>query len=431
MEDKVSISKQSTPKPQTSNSSNKWMAFWLIFFMLIGIGGAGYYLDLRLASFEEKVLTQTTDVSQQAESTLIALQQTRKEVLKNRQESAAFAQTFSNTLKDVSVLLTQTVNAFSEQTLQLTKAIEKKDRSQSASFQTAMTDISKEMTTTRQAALEAKTKTDSIEQQLEMLSSQLQEVSGDLSSGFTTLTQLSEKMSQVVTASLDEKTKALNGQLAHIQNASQQSLESVEQKLMVLDQYIQVGFADGAGEYEALQSDIAEMSHNLDGHMEAMLVGLVDSGNHEKSLTLENLAGIEGHLNSLSSNFQILRSELSEQLSDAVQVFGLSSQDQKLQQTAVQLKNLGQDIQSLQQSVQTKIESTQNKAAKWINAPESQEAQDDFELEILEFTKLMQSTCNQVENIQKQISGLAGQLDAPLEEASIGMLPTTVEGQSE
>jgi hypothetical protein len=431
MEDKVSISKQSTLKPLTLNSSNKWMAFWLIFFMLIGIGGAGYYLDLRLASFEEKVLTQTTDVSQQAKSTLIALQQTRKEVLENRQESAAFAQKFSNTLKGVSVLLTQTVNAFSEQTLQLTKAIEKKDRSQSASFQTAMADISKEMAATRQATLEAKTKTDSIEQQLEMLSSQLQEVSGDLSSGFTTLTQLSEKMNQVVTASLDEKTKALNGQLAHLQNASQQSLESVEEKLMVLDQYIQVGFADGAGEYEALQLDIAEMSYNLDGRMEDLLVGLVDSGNHEKSLTLENLAGIESRLNSLSSNFQLLRSELGEQLSDAVQVFSISSQDQKLQQTAVQLKNLGQDIQSLQQSVQTKIESTQNKAAKWINTPESQEAKDDFELEILEFTELMQSTCNQVESIQKQISGLAGQLDAPLEEASIGMLPTTVEGNSE
>ncbi len=487
MEEKVAISQQSASKRSTANSSKGWMVFWLIFFMLIGLAGTGYYLDLRLASFEEKVLTQTT------ESTLIALQETRKEVLGNRRESAAFAQKFSDTLKDVSALLTQTVNAFSEQTLQLTKAIEKKDKNQAEYLQTAMADISKEMTSTRQAALEAKTKTDSIEKQLVALSGQLQEVSGDLASGFTTLTQLSEKMSQVVAVSLDEKTRALNGQLMDLRNASQQSLESVEQKLIDIDNSIQdtssrdslarhidaavdvmnagftdqrntassiqssmsnteqisqtvsgiskqleilaedmqVSFAEGEGELEALQSDVSEMSYNLDGRMDDLLVGLADSGNNENSLTLENLAGIEGRLNSLSGNFQLLRSDLGNQLSDAIRAANLSSQDVKLQQTAAHLKNLGQNIQNLQQSVQTRIESAQTKASKWIDAPESQEARDAFQAEIMEFTKLIESTCNQVENIQKQISGLAGQLELPPEDSPIGMIPIQAESVSQ
>ncbi|MBN2326309.1 MAG: hypothetical protein JXR73_04080 [Candidatus Omnitrophica bacterium] len=507
MMDEKAHASQPSSEPRPTGGGAGWLAFWIIFFMVIGFGSVGFYVDHRLASLEERVMTQTSDASKQSESALQALQNTQREILGNRREAAAFAQKFSSTLENMSALLAETVNTFSEQTLQLTKAIEQKDQSQTEHLETAIAGLTHEIETTREVALQAKTRVESIDQQLAMVSGQLADMNQDIAQGFTTLTRISEEMNQAVAAHFAQQSESLHAQLAELKDASNRSLESVEQKLAALDQNfdqqrrtltafadqvsekteaahnslarrvdavadtmqyefteqkgmtaalndrlqqaqetakilaqmderfdsllsdMEAGFVQGQEGQDAIRSDLAEFGYALYGQTDDLLVevtALKEAG--EDSTTQDHLRGMEGQLERLAQNMQLLQTELGVQLADAAQTAverGMQNvqryPDEKLSQAVVHLRTLGDEVRGLSDSVQSGIEDTRRKAAEWMKNPQSEAAQEAFETKLIEFTTLIQSTQTQVESIQQQISGLAAALTQnPTPDSTVG-----------
>ncbi len=373
-----------------------------------------------MSSLEEKVLTQTGDVSKQAESTLQVLQTARKEILGNRQETAAFAQKFTSTLDGMSALLTQTVNAFSEQTIQLTKAIEKKEKSQSETLDSALADLKQEMAATRDAAVQAKSKAESVDQQLAVLGGQLQQMNQNLADGFITLTQLSRDMSQAIGDHLEQQQKSIDNQLADLRDVSTQSLESVREQLASLDQNtstvqnnlarhidavgdevragfseqkeiassiqnhlvesvpaagalsqlaekvghlssgVETGFSQGSKDREALRAALADLEYNLNGRTDNLLVELTAIHQKEDSSpTAERMAGVEGQLNSLAQGLQSLQANLGNQLAEAAQsavVKGLQSYIGPADEKLVQAASHLKILQEQIQSVHTAVQ---------------------------------------------------------------------------
>jgi len=519
MDEKSAVS-QPMRESKPGDRLNGLLAFGLILVMLVGFSGAGFYLDWRLTSLEEKVLTQTNGVSQQTESTLLALQDARKEILGNRHEAAAFAQKFYTTLDQMSALLTQTVNAFSEQTIQLTKAIEQKDKSQSESLEATLAAFTRDAASTREAALQAANKTESVDRQLAQLSGQLQELNQGISEGFLTLTQLNREMSEAVSAQLDRQKESLNSQLAELRDASAQSLDSVNQQLAALDRGIQnqqksvdrisseklpelsgriEGFANSAIEksnavhdslarhidgvadiaqnqsretvelsesisrmaekmdslsgnverdfaigkegQDAIRSNLAEMGYSLNGCTENILVELTAlqqaSGETARA---ERLQGIEIRLDEAAKNLQVLQTGMGRQLAEAAQAAvakGFESlngaSNGQNSQTVFHLKALNDRILTLQESVRNGIEAARSKATALLQNPQSEDAKKAFETGLSEFADRIQAAQSQVEDVQKQISGLVSQLsqrleEIPVESKPIGMVETSEGG---
>ena len=498
MEERTPVTQPSSDRRAAHRGSYGWLAFWLIVFMLIGFGGVGLYLDNRLSSLEEKVLSQTSDVSKQTESTLQALQSTQREVLGNRQETAAFAQKFTNTLDEMSSLLTQTFDAFSKQTVQLTKAIEKKEESQSQSLETAIADLTHEIASTRDAALQAKSKAEAVDRQLALLGGQLQQINDNLSNGLTTLTQYSQEMSATINARMDRQKENLGKQLAELRDASSRSLEIVKEKIASLDGKVdragqqidersksmenslarhidgvgdrvqaglyeqaaiastekeqlqqsekmaeslslvegrldslsgsvEIGFAAGEEGREAIRADLLDTSYNLNGRTEDLLVELIGlKQTSGESQVYDKLNQFENRFDLLTQNLQVMQSEIGAQMEEAARgamTAGIRSlevrSDEKLVQTATELKRLEAQVQGLHSSVQNSIDSTRNKAAKLIEDPQSEDARNAFESELLEFTNMIQSTRSQMEHIQKQISSMAIKLSQIPNEAVV------------
>lgn len=305
-------------EPKPGGRSNGLLSLGLIVLLLLAIGGAGFYLDWRLTSLEEKVLTQTSGVSRQTESTLQALQDARKDILGNRQEAAAFAQKFYTTLDQMSALLTQTVNAFSEQTIQLTKAIEQKDKSQSESMNAALAALTREAASTREAALQTANKTESVDRRLAQLNDRLQELNQGISEGFVTLTQLSREMSEAVSAHLDRQKESLNSQLAELRDASAQSLDSVHQQLAALEQGIQEQkksveqistekLPELSGKMEGLANSTMEKTNAVHDSLARHIDGIVDIAQNQSRETGEmsaSISRIAENLDALSGNIE-------------------------------------------------------------------------------------------------------------------------------
>lgn len=298
MNEKAHISQPSS-KPRPTGG---WLAFWIIFFMVLGFGGFGFYVDHRLASLEERVMTQTSDASQQRESTLQALQSTQREILGSRREAAAFAQKFSSTLENMSSLLAETVNTFSEQTLQLTQAIERKDQSQTEHLEIAVAGLTREIETTREAALQAKTRVESLDQQLAKVSGQLADMDEDIAQGFTTLTQISEEMNRAAEAHFARQSESLHAQLADLKDASNRSLESVEQKLAALDQ----NFDQQRRTLAAFADQVSEKTESAQNSLARRMDAVADTMQYEFTVQKGMTASLDERLQQAQETAKIL-----------------------------------------------------------------------------------------------------------------------------
>lgn len=360
--------------PPTNHPQNKgstgWFIAWLIIIMVIGFAGTGYYLDTRLNSLEQKVLTQTVKVSGQTEVTLDKLKEARQDILANRAESAEFAQQFSTTLHELSGLLSSTVESFSEQTSKLALAIEQKEESSVEYIKKALEQYSKEtnaqsnevliavnalsdaIKSTQQAALDAKSQSKSNSEQLVAMYDQLQNMNTTLSNGFTTLTDLSKQINVTLNQRFDQQSKSLANQITALQEASNQSLISVRDKMVALanenqsnlqksidnqtetlagsletvkgdlvkqtknvsqtltdlngrvdnvGSKVDIGFAAATDSAETIRSDIAEMNYNLTGRTEDLLLEIADTGKRRSEKAEEISKNLEERINQVET----------------------------------------------------------------------------------------------------------------------------------
>jgi len=204
---------------------------------------------------------------------------------------------------------------------------------------------------------------------------------------------------------------------------------------------VETGFAIGKEGQDAIRIDLADMNYNLNGYSENLLAELTAlKQTSENSSTMTRMQGMEDQLNALANDLQVLQFGLGSQLAKTAQAAiekGFQSlngsPDEKIAQTVSYLKMLGEQARVLRDSVQSGIETTRTKAADLLQNPQSEEAKKAFEAGLLEFANLIQFTQSQIEEIQKQISSLAGKLTQTPEENTIdnkpiGMAETPAEG---
>ncbi len=269
---------QKTPREDIRNKGSSSGSAWgIVLVMLIGFGAVAYYIDARLSSLESRMLSQTGDVSKQAEDTLQAIQNARKDILGNRAESADFAQKFSTTLTDMSALVTQSVQAFTRQTSELTQAIESQDQNQKDALQTLAADLARDAAATREAALQAKDQGQAVEQQLAALARQVEQngqdlrtgvtqLSQDFSAGFTSMSEWSQQANTALSSRLDEQAKTLNTQLTALRDDSRRSLENIGTQLAGIGTDTQ----NGRLMLETLSSEgLAQITGKLDGYADS------------------------------------------------------------------------------------------------------------------------------------------------------------------
>ncbi len=387
--------------PPTNHPHNRgstgWFIAWLIIIMVIGFAGTGYYLDTRLNSLEQKVLTQTVKVSGQTEVTLDKLKEARQDILANRAESAEFAKQFSTTLHELSTLLSSTVASFSEQTSKLALAIEQKEESSVEYIKKALEQYSKEanaqsnevliavnaladaIKTTQQAALDAKSQSQSNSEQLVAMYDQLQSMNTTLSSGFTTLTDLSKQINVTLNQRFDQQSKSLANQITALQEASNQSLISVRDKMIALanenqsklhksidnqtetltgsletvkgdlvkqtknvsqtltdlngrvdnvGSKVDIGFAASTDSAETIRSDIAEMNYNLTGRTEDLLLEIADTGKRRSAKTEELSSNLEERIKNVETSVNVVKEGINENKSLLATANGLLKETQ-------------------------------------------------------------------------------------------------------
>ncbi len=262
------------PPPKRSSAM---LVFWIALIMVAGFASVGYYVDSRLASLEEKILLQSSTITAQAESTIDAIQSARKDILGNRAEAAKFSQTFSSTIDDMSGLLSNAVNAFSKQTQLLTEAVEQKEKNQTeflqttlerleketitrtGGIQTAIAHLAEDVASTKEAALGAQSLADSANGGLERLNTQITQLGQDFSSGYTSLTELSQQMNATVGEQFQTQIQIMAGKMDELRAESDNNLKEVQTHLT------------------AIASEIETESQTLNQLSESVCSGLTES----------------------------------------------------------------------------------------------------------------------------------------------------------
>lgn len=447
-----------------NKGSSRGTGWGIILVMLIGFGGVAYYIDARLTSLENRVLTQTGDVSKQTENTLQAIQNARQDILGNRAESAEFAQKFSTTLTDMSALVTQSVQAFTRQTSELTQAIEAQDQNQKEALQTLAATLAQDTAATREAALQAKDQGQAVEQQLAVLARRVeqngqdlragvQQLSQDFTAGLTSMSEWSQQANLALSSRLDEQAKTLNTQLTALREDSQRSLDKIETQLAgittdtqsgraMLETIANEGLAQITGKLdgyaESQRNDTlgveAALGNQVDALMDTLRAGLMDQ---KKSLT-DWQTRIGGQLEALADDTQlgfaggqesmeILRNDIREMeyaLSGRTEDLWLEvaalkqtpaqPADQNRETLAAGMESLSQSLAGLADAVadtRSLAASSREMIQQWISTESRRDQDFAAALEILTQTRMaMESARNQLGDLGQQVEGIHGDL---------------------
>ena len=446
-----------------------WVFFGAFLVMFIGFAGAAYYIDYRLTSLESKVLTQAGDVSKQTEDTLQAIQNARKDILGNRAESAEFAQKFSTTLTDMSALVTESVQAFTQQTSKLTQAIESQDQNQRDFLQVLASNLTQEAAATREAVREAHGQSQAVERHVAALARQVEQNSQEMqdglrqlgqefASGFTSMSEWSQQMNTVLSSRLDEQARILNQHLSALREDSQRSLNRIESYLAVINTETQTGrsmletiASEGLAQLEGKLAGYAEdlrnethgvettLANQVDTLVDTLRAGLLEQkgaisdlhsliGDQTQALAEELQLGFAGGKESV----EILRDDMQEmeyalhgRTEDLwLEVAALKqAQDQTAERTAVAvttgLQSLSQAIAGLESAVEdtrSLTASSRELIEQWTSRESRRDQDFAAALEILTQTRLaMESTNVQLGNLGQRVDTIHGDLVTQLE----------------
>ncbi|MFB3787835.1 MAG: hypothetical protein ACE15F_15860 [bacterium] len=444
-----------------SSRGTGWGILWV---MLIGFGGVAYYIDARLTSLESRVLSQTGDVSKQTENTLQAIQNARKDILGNRAESAEFAQKFSTTLTDMSALVTQSVQAFTRQTSELTQAIEAQDQNQKDALQTLAATLAQDTAATREAAVQAKDQVQAVDQQLAALARRVeqngqdlragvQQLSQDFMAGLTSMSEWSQQANLALSSRLDEQAKTLNTQLTALREDSRRSLDNIETQLAGISTDTQsgrtmletlaheglaqiTGILDGYAESQRIDTQGVEtaLGNQVDALMDTLHAGQMD----QKTFLTDWQTRIDGQIQALADDTQfgfaggkesveILRNDIREM------EYALSGRTEDLWLELAALKQipaqpaepnretLAAGMESLSQSLAglaDAVADTRSLAAssremiqQWISTESRRDQDFAAALEIQTQTRLaMESARNQLGDLGQRVEGIHGDL---------------------
>jgi len=468
--DESTLTTQARPAADIHNKgSSNGMAWLMLLVMFIGFAGAAYYIDYRLTSLESKVLTQAGDVSKQTEDTLQAIQNARKDILGNRAESAEFAQKFSTTLTDMSALVTESVQAFTQQTSKLTQAIESQDQNQRDFLQVLASNLTQEAAATREAVREAHGQSQAVERHVAALARQVEQNSQEMqdglrqlgqefASGFTSMSEWSQQMNTVLSSRLDEQARILNQHLSALREDSQRSLNRIESHLAVINTETQTGrsnletiASEGLAQLEGKLAGYAEdlrnethgvettLANQVDTLVDTLRAGLLEQkgaisdlhsliGDQTQALAEELQLGFAGGKESV----EILRDDIQEmeyalhgRTEDLwLEVAALKqAQDQTAERTAVAvttgLQSLSQAIAGLESAVEdtrSLTASSRELIEQWTSRESRRDQDFAAALEILTQTRLaMESTNVQLGNLGQRVDTIHGDLVTQLE----------------
>lgn len=222
------MSEQNHSTPPNGGNASLWAAFWMMLLAVCVIAGAGVYLDYRLENFEKRLQHE--------------MQTTQAEVSESRKQSADFAQNLTSTLKELSGLLTITVDSVTQHTATLAAAIEKKEQTQTEALQTALQELSAEIRAQNErlsatlASLDEGVSTlreqsDATHTQLAALGETVEAVGKGVSGGFSSLSGLAQALNETVNTRFKEQAESFNARLAALEENACSSLEQFNTQL--------------------------------------------------------------------------------------------------------------------------------------------------------------------------------------------------------
>lgn len=433
-------------QPQANTPQRSGGTFWIVLWMsvlTVGlVAGAGAYLDYRLNQFENRLDEE--------------VQYTQSEIYKNRQETADFAKQVSGTLKDLSDLLTTTVDSVSRHTKTLAQAIEKKEQSQVEAINASLEKLSQEIRAQNEelratlanlgdevqsvqgqiASVEAQT-----QKQTKAMTAMQEKVDGQ----FASLTDLAKSLENTMQTRFAAQSKTLNDSIAKLESHSDKKLQElageldkvsqgvatvhntqnawqervlskkgesasvmagIHEQLRSINDQVEVGFAGNHEQTKVLRSDLAELSHTLTQRTEDLLVRMIDAKEDQSEQAAQQSEEIGARLNDMKSSLSTeLENSVAAAQNAAVQGVG-QSVDQLMKDLAAFGGTLG-EIHSLMQA------SLKNESAMLDNHENVNQL-------MQQVSETLTTTHEQLDQLQ----ALADSSEAPSDESQeIGMTP--------
>lgn len=393
------MSDQSQPVPERHDSGS-WNVLWLILTLVAAFGVAGAYLEKRLESLEDKVVAQTGAISQQAfeQSKL-----TQKEILTNRAESAAIAQSMSNVMEEVSMMMNESVQSFSAQTKQLATAVEAKEKNQadllkskletlgiltqehSNGIQAAIEALANEVAETKTVVLESAQQSNELDVHIAKLTKQMDSINANLKTGLVSLTDLVEQQNELITAQFTKRSEELSTELIAMRETSAKSFHDVKTQIASLGEshsqsaetnakQVQTAITETAGSLTSsitsLQNRLADLSDSLEinqaanqFNVEVIQSELTDVKNTLDVRTSDLLVESGETQKSIQGMQENTTSVVQQQLQELAQTFEqVSNQVTTNQLSAIQeqFSGLSQELSSLEAGINSKIETVNN-----------------------------------------------------------------------
>lgn len=351
----------------TRGNGGLWATVWMTLVAVGVIAGAGAYLDYRLEAFEDQLLART-EASQSA-----IQQEVKSEILKNRESSAEFASQFSDTIKEMSQLLSTTVESVSQHTTALASVIEKNEQDQSEVLKATLAELSEEIraenkrlrTTLAQLSENLSEANSAIVSLASVQKSQGDKLDG-MEARFVSLTEAAESLNETIAATVSRKTDALSGQLAALEKQSSTSLKAVQKQISDLS----------AGQSRIVEANTQTFSaiNNNVREVRSAQVAWQERVASRKDESSARMAGIHDNLRTLADQMElgfastseqtdVLRSDIAQMgqtLSDRtedllVQLIHTKSEGEE--ERAAQSQKIGAALESIGAQTETSLQS--------------------------------------------------------------------------
>ncbi len=386
---KQNTTQDQNPIPTKNYDSSTWTVLWLVLTLVAAFGVAGAYLEKRLESLEEKVVAQTGAISQQAyeQSKL-----TQKEILTNRAESAAIAQSMSNVMDEVSQMINESVQTFSTQTKQLATAVEAKEKSQaeflkakleklgvlteeqSNGIQSAIEALAKEVVQTKTIVLESKQQSSEMDVQIAKLTKQLNDINANLKSGLVNLTDLVEQQNELIAAQFTKQSNELSIELTAIRESSAKSMNEVSHQIAALNETSTKSAETTAKQvHESIANSANDLSNSITG-LQNRIADLSDSIALGQSTNEFNNEVIYSELTDVRNIMDVRTSDLLvengetqtslKNLQELAQSFETANQkvtESQIAQIETQFNGIQEELRSIETGLSNKLDAVSNR----------------------------------------------------------------------
>lgn len=358
------MSETLNPTPERNDSSS-WNVLWLILTLIAAFGVGGAYVEKRLESLEDKVVAQTGAISQQAfeQSKL-----TQKEILTNRAESAAIAQSMSNVMEEVSQMMNESVKTFTTQTKQLATAVEAKEKNQaeylktkletlgiltqehSNGIQTAIEALAKEVIETKTIVLESKQQSNELDVRIAKLTQQMDSINANLQSGLVSLTDLVAQQNELIAAQFAKRSDELSTELTAMRETSAQSFSEVTAQIAALNDTQAQTTESSVKQVHAAISETAGALTDSITNLQNRLADLSDTLEVNQSVTDFNNEVIHSELTDVKNTLEVRTGDLLVESGETQKtIHGL--QENTSSEIQAQLKELAQSFEQVSHQV--------------------------------------------------------------------------------